>query len=312
MGKLKLACRDGIFLCALLAAPQAWGEVCQREFDVVKAAYAAQGTTNLQPHVATDMSALNACTPRGIEGSREAISRIRSNLPRMEGERNAASGTARLYRDTELKLGLLNLCRAQNYVNRCSGATSVRPATVAPAAPSRPAVQASPAQQPSAPRPAPAIAEVPLPENALGIKPQEAAERAANRQRAVDAKRKFHPRRHVPAAEASKCLTLQTGPGYGGFVNSCNYAVEFVFCNVQPKKDSWGEAFDCDKGQQGAWQVGPLRKVGMHTKGAGRVNWFACRWGETLGKPDGVSPADVEYRAQERQLFGRCAQWGAG
>jgi len=307
--RIQLGFQGGLLLSALVAAPQAWAQTCDAERSAYRAAYEAYSNRALGPYV-NDVYFTKPCTASEVEYLRGVAAAARARIPTIAAKRDepGRNATNRAAFDMDIKHSVLTICWAQAYVDRCSGATAPAPQPAPQAA--RPPV-ATPSSAGVAPKPAAATTEAPLPENALGIKPQEAAERAANRQRIVEAKRKFHPRRHVPEAEASKCLSLQTGPGYGGFVNSCNFAIELVFCNAQPRKDSWGEAFDCDKGQMGMWQVGPLRRVSMHTKGAGRVNWFACRWGETFGKPDGISPADVEYRAQEKQLFGRCAQWGA-
>lgn len=131
---------------------------------------------------------------------------------------------------------------------------------------------------------------------------------AQNSQAKVDKARQGKPKRHVVGLEAHNCLKPQTG---GGAVNSCPYAVEYNYCVLRPTKGTWSEAFDCEKGKGGSWQVGPgpnARTI-MHTAGV-TTYWFACKYGETLGKPDGVSPADIEFQAG-RGLLGRCAQWGS-
>lgn len=107
--------------------------------------------------------------------------------------------------------------------------------------------------------------------------------------------------------------SLVKGSLYGGFVNSCPYAIEYYYCAYHPKKDSWAEAFDCEANKFGAWQIaaGPGRRDTAHTNGAERIYWFACKYGPTLHKPDGISPADIEFQVG-RGLLGRCAEWGAG
>ena len=152
-----------------------------------------------------------------------------------------------------------------------------------------------------------------LPVNMSGVRVAQITDRAEEAQQAVNKDRGSDSKRHVAAAEASQCLKLNKDARlYDGFINSCNYAVEFNFCLYHPEKDSWGAWFDCEKGDGsgGSWQVGPLKNVGAHTHGPERVHWFACRWGETLGKPDGVSPADVHFDRDSRRMMGRCATWG--
>jgi hypothetical protein len=48
----------------------------------------------------------------------------------------------------------------------------------------------------------------------------------------------------------------------------------------------------------------------MHTAGA-KVHWFACKYGPSISKPDGVSPQDVTFNPRTGRLEGRCAEWGA-
>jgi hypothetical protein len=125
----------------------------------------------------------------------------------------------------------------------------------------------------------------------------------------VDQARRGKPKRHVVGAEASNCLTPQTG---GGVVNSCPFAVEYSYCVFRPTKDSWSASFDCEKTKGGSWQIdkGPNSRSIMHTAGE-TTYWFACKYGPTLHQPDGISPADIEFQLG-RGLLGRCAEWGAG
>lgn len=132
--------------------------------------------------------------------------------------------------------------------------------------------------------------------------------RAQNNQTKVDRARKGKPKRHVEGSIAHQCLTPQTG---GGVVNACPFAVEYSYCVLRPTKGSWSAAFDCEKSKGGTWQIGPgpnNRSI-MHTDGL-TTYFFACRYGETLHKPDGISPADIEFQLG-RGLLGRCAEWGA-
>lgn len=109
-------------------------------------------------------------------------------------------------------------------------------------------------------------------------------------------------RTHDPAAEAHHCLTLETSPRviYGGFINSCGFRVEFVFCNYQPKPNSWGTSLDCSKKQGlGASHVNPNFASADHTNGAQTVYWFACKYPSW--------PVDVEY-APGQGLMARCRE----
>lgn len=143
----------------------------------------------------------------------------------------------------------------------------------------------------------------------LNAQLNEAMARAEKRQADVDRARQGKPKRHVLGAEAHNCLKPQRG---GGVINECPYAVEYEYCVLRPEKDSWSASFDCEKGKFGSWQIGPgpnNRSI-MHTAGL-TTYWFACKYGETLHKPDGVSPADIEFQ-RGRGLLGRCAEWGSG
>lgn len=130
---------------------------------------------------------------------------------------------------------------------------------------------------------------------------------ARQRQADIDRLRVGKPRLHRGGSVAHHCLKPQPG---GGMLNDCPYAVEYHYCVYRPKKDSWSEAFNCEK-KGGAWQVGrgPGTPVLMHMGGE-ITYWFACRYGETLQKPDGISPADIEFQ-DGRGLLGRCAEWGS-
>ncbi len=113
-------------------------------------------------------------------------------------------------------------------------------------------------------------------------------------------------RSNVPEAHASHCLSPQKD---GGVINTCDYAVEYIYCVVQPEPGSWAASFDCNQGKSGSWQVGPNSKAIMHTAGA-QVAFFGCRYGPTLGKSEGVSPADFKYNP-DGLPSGRCKEWGA-
>ena len=140
----------------------------------------------------------------------------------------------------------------------------------------------------------------------LNTQLSDAANLAQKHQADVDRARQGKPKRHVLGAEAHKCLKPQHG---GGVKNACPYAVEYVYCVLHPTKDADSVFFDCEKPQLGFWQIGagPNSISIMHTSGE-TTYWFACKYGETLHKPDGISPADVEYQ-RGRGLLGRCAEW---
>lgn len=125
----------------------------------------------------------------------------------------------------------------------------------------------------------------------------------------IDMARKGKPKLHKSGSVAHHCLKPQPG---GGMLNDCPYAVEYHYCVFRPRKESWAVGLDCEKNQGGAWQVGrgPGTPVLMHLGGGEITYWFACRYGETLQKPDGISPADIEFQ-DGRGLLGRCAEWGS-
>ena len=112
-------------------------------------------------------------------------------------------------------------------------------------------------------------------------------------------------RSNVPEANATNCLAPQKE---GGVINSCAFAVEYSYCVVKPIPGSWSASFDCNQGKSGLWQVGPNSRAIMHTGGAA-VAYFGCRYGPTLSKPDGISPADFDFNAGSPT--GRCKEWGA-
>lgn len=125
----------------------------------------------------------------------------------------------------------------------------------------------------------------------------------------IDMARKGKPKLHKSGSVAHHCLKPQPG---GGMLNDCPYAVEYHYCVFRPRKESWAVGLDCEKNQGGAWQVGrgPGTPVLMHLGGGEITYWFACRYGDTLQKPDGISPADIEFQ-DGRGLLGRCAEWGS-
>lgn len=138
----------------------------------------------------------------------------------------------------------------------------------------------------------------------------QSAERTPGNTTANNRKEKRH---HVPDAVATKCLSLDNKHGlYGGFVNSCDYAVERTYCAYLPKKGAWVEAFDCEKGQFGSDLIGAKQTSGAHVRGAEKIHWVACRYRGPDGKPLGVSPMDIKWDHQKKSLTFRCGEWGSG
>lgn len=213
-------------------------------------------------------------------------------------------GSGRGLRDTPHLQYLV--CEAQVWSAELGGgAPANAPGSVQPV-PSNPA---SPPPQSSANRQQTGVGQAPS-SSGTNLPPEvaQSLQITAQRQQTVDQARAGKPKRHVVAREAHNCLKPQTG---GGVINECPYAVEYSYCVLMPKPGSWAESFTCGK-SMGSWQVGPgpnARSI-MHTAGE-TTYWFACRYGETLGKPDGVSPVDLEYQAG-RGILGRCAEWGTG
>lgn len=113
-------------------------------------------------------------------------------------------------------------------------------------------------------------------------------------------------RSHVPEAMAHQCLQVQQG---GGVTNSCPFAVEYSYCVFRPKPGSHSASFNCEQQKTGSWQIGPHGRAIMHAAGE-RTYFFGCRYGASISKPDGISPAGITYEPT-RGLVGRCAEWGA-
>ena len=110
---------------------------------------------------------------------------------------------------------------------------------------------------------------------------------------------------HLPHMEAHKCLSLITGKTlYGGFRNSCSFAVGFAWCAYRPKPDAWNASFDCEKprGIATANSVAAHDSSAHHTGGGARIHWFACR------RPDS-EPRDIRFEPG-RGLVGMCAATG--
>ncbi len=127
---------------------------------------------------------------------------------------------------------------------------------------------------------------------------------AQKRQAELDRARQGKPKRHQAGLEAHQCLKPQQG---GGVINACPYAVEYIYCVYRPTRGSDSGFMDCEKNGGGMWHIGagPNSQSIMHTSGE-TTYWFACKYGETLDKPDGGSAVDVHFQVG-RGLLGRCA-----
>lgn len=196
------------------------------------------------------------------------------------------------------------ICFARAQISQCGA--SARPVDSIASSPTRPATKIEPAagnQTPSAAK-APTTARQPTSneENAKQKARSEAdsaLERAKGVQDGFDKIRQGRAKRHHPEGEAHQCLTIKKAGLYGGFNNSCAVPVTYLFCQYQPKKDSWGEWFDCEKGKFGLWSVKANSGATGHTNGAVMNYWFACK--------EGFYPLDVEF-VSGQGLRGRCVK----
>jgi len=115
---------------------------------------------------------------------------------------------------------------------------------------------------------------------------------------------KGKPRQHVKEAVATKCLSLLKDSLYGGFKNSCNFPVEYTYCAYKPKKDSWTEAFDCEKDKFGSDMIEANGIDEAHTKGAQQIHWGACR----SEKDYPITPFG-KWDASKRRFQLTCREW---
>ena len=137
----------------------------------------------------------------------------------------------------------------------------------------------------------------------LALNVSRAVTLAKKRQADLDQARQGRPKRHQAGLEAHQCLQPQAG---GGVVNACPYAIEYVYCVYRPTRGSDSGFMDCEKNGGGMWHIGagPNSVSIMHTSGE-TTYWFACKYGETLDKPNGGSVVDAEFQAG-RGIVGRC------
>ena len=204
-----------------------------------------------------------------------------------------------LDRQATVDLFAFSACIVRLAATLCRGSAALPPSSASPS-PNRPA--------PTSPAFPNSSANTNEEAQRLSTQLSEARALALRNQERADQARRGLPKLHKSGSIAHNCLKPQPG---GGMLNMCPYAVEYSYCVYRPVKDSWSAAFDCEKSRGGSWQVGPgpNTPVLIHTGGE-TTYWFACRYGETLHKPDGISPVDIEYQ-RGRGLLGRCGEWGS-
>jgi hypothetical protein len=99
---------------------------------------------------------------------------------------------------------------------------------------------------------------------------------------------------------AHSCLTVVKSGLYGGFANSCTFAVNFKFCALNPRKGTWTEHLDCEKSAVlSLSSVAAKAVVTDHTHGAEKIAWFACK---SPAHPSG----ETRFNSQKRRLEGYC------
>lgn len=108
---------------------------------------------------------------------------------------------------------------------------------------------------------------------------QQAQQTAQQNQARADQQRQGKRKTNDPAAQAHNCIEIDKDAAlYGGFKNTCEYKVSYVFCNFRPKIDSWAEFHNCEKPHGiGADGVGAGKPSAAHTKNTEMVYWFACK-----------------------------------
>jgi len=143
--------------------------------------------------------------------------------------------------------------------------------------------------------------------------PRSAPDRAQAQQHqaALDEQRRGKPKRHYAEREAHHCLTLWTEKTmFGGFTNTCDFPVRFVYCAYKPKKGAWTEAFNCE-GKTPHVGGNDLIKAhdrgSYHTLGAQKILWFACRADST--KEEIFEVGDGEFDPSGPFIRARCVKW---
>ena len=140
----------------------------------------------------------------------------------------------------------------------------------------------------------------PDPSALAGVDSNSVLQKAAETQKKIDEARRREPKRHRPEGMASECVTLNKDRSlYGGFINSCPFAVSYYFCTYRPEKDSWAGFFNCEQKKLGLWSMRSNGRAAAHTRNTEMVYWFACK--------EGFDPADVEF-VSGQGLLGRCVR----
>jgi hypothetical protein len=107
---------------------------------------------------------------------------------------------------------------------------------------------------------------------------QESTQQAQQNQQRADQERQGYRKTHDPDNEAHDCLMhAKESKQFGGFTNSCNYKVDFLYCNYKPKPGSGADIVDCQKGKMGSLTIGAKSQTDDHTNKNGETYWFACK-----------------------------------
>ena len=107
---------------------------------------------------------------------------------------------------------------------------------------------------------------------------QESQQQAQQNQQRADQDRRGMRKTHDPDNEAHDCLMhAKESKQFGGFTNSCNYKVDFLYCNYKPKPGSGADIVDCQKGKMGSLTIGAKSQTDDHTNKNGETYWFACK-----------------------------------
>lgn len=108
---------------------------------------------------------------------------------------------------------------------------------------------------------------------------------------------------------AGECLSVSDKPGFGAFVNRCDYPVIYKMCVLDPPKDAWSYSFRCIPGESPRHldTVGARSSQGDHNRGGKMTYWFACRYTPRAGEPVNydIDSRSVVFRLG-RGLVGRC------
>lgn len=122
------------------------------------------------------------------------------------------------------------------------------------------------------------------------------------------------PTRKTVAVEVnpvSQCLVpLQEGDkdfgDFGGFRNTCNFAVGYTYCVQNPKDGSWSSFNPCQTGRPtgNVEDVGPYGITRAHLYGGTRAHWFACA--NSNGSGEGPAGIWGQVVFDGALLRGRC------